>query len=79
MDDMLQVIFADETVPRLPLEFNARLRARVLHEPDSVQHLTPLLSRNGKLLMRRYWTVAWLASSFIVFHTEWPTSRSPFY
>ena len=78
MDDMLQVIFTDETVPRLPLEFNARLRARLRREPDSVQHPTPLLSRNGKLLMRLYWTVACLASSFIVFHTEWPTLKPPF-
>ena len=80
MDDMLQAVFTDETVPRLPLDFNARLRARLRQEPDSVQqvHPTPLLSRNGKLLMRLYWTVACLASSFIVFHTEWTTLRSPF-
>jgi hypothetical protein len=80
-DEMLQKVFADETVPRLSSDFNARLLARLQREPDTVQHVspTPLLSRNGKLLMRLYWTAACLASSFILFHIEWSLSRPPIF
>jgi hypothetical protein len=80
-DELLERVFAGETVPKLSLEFNARLLARIPQQRESVQFISsaPLLSRKGKLVMRLYWTAACLASSFILFHIEWSLGTPPIF
>jgi hypothetical protein len=80
-DELLKKVFANETVPKLSSEFNARLLARLPREHKSAQYVyaDPLLSLKGKLLMRLYWTAACLASSFILFHVEWSLGRPPIF